>query len=397
MKASAAAQLTGWVRVELRGMYVWRLLDACAAQGLRTEDLCPLPPQGAACTLRLTDLPALRPLVRRYACRLHIRDRGGLPVLLGRFRGRFMLPAGALAMVAAFWALTGFIWSVEVTGNESLSAGQILRAAAPWGVRLGAPISGVHNEELRNGVLRELDTLSWITVRFEGSHAVVEVRERRMPPAVMDDDVPCDIRAAQSGLVTMVRVRQGTAEVQKGQTVEAGDLLVRGELRYRSNPGGWPEEYETVPVRASAEVFARVWQTAQTAAPLETQEKEYTGTQRTRWALILGRRRAELSFSADFCAADCDILTQRRDLRLFGTLRLPVSLVRETYMPYTCRRTETDPAALTEALKAEALAQLRGMTAGEQLTIDGVRTAVLRGAVYAAADGETVRNIVMSD
>ena len=393
MRAATAARLQGWVRTELRGMYVWRLLDACAAEGIAAADIRPLPPQGAVCTLTLPDFARLRPLARRYACRVHIRDRGGLPVRLGRFRGRYVLAAGTLLMLAVFRLLTGFIWTVEVTGNETVSAGQILRAAAAWGVRPGAPVSGVHNEELRNGVLRELDALSWITVRFQGSHALVEVRERRMPPAVADDGVPRDLYAAYPGLVTLVRVRQGTAQVEKGQMVEPGDLLVKGELRWRANPGGWPEEWAAEPVRADAEVYARVWLSARAAAPLEAYEKRPTGETRTRWTLVLGRRRWTLPGSADFCAAGCDILTQRRDLRLGASLRLPVSLIRETAAPYDRVLMPQDPEALAEALSARALAMLEAMTAGENLTVNGLRTAVVNGAVYATADGETVREI----
>ena len=396
MRVRLSLRLSGYVRAALRGTYAARVLDAAAREGLSIGDIRALPLPGAELTVRAADFRTLAVLARRYACRLHILRRGGLPFALRRQRGRLLLPLGTLLCAAVFWALTGFIWTIEVTGARDLSDGQILRAAAAWGVRIGAPISGVYNEELRNGMLRELPALSWVTVRFEGSHAVVEVRERRVPPEVADDGEPCDIRASASGMVTMVRVRQGTAEVQKGSIVEAGDLLVSGTLRYRTDPGGWPETYGTAPVRADAEVWARVWQTARAAAPLEAFEKRRTGEVRTRWTLILGRCRIGLTDSAAFFARGCDILETRWDLSLLPGVRVPFGVVRETILPYDRVRTQADESALTDFVTAQARARLEVLTAGEALTVTDTRAETSGGAVRAAVSGETVRDIALA-
>lgn len=395
MKRTLMDRLSGWVLVEIRGMYAGRVLDGCAREGLRVHDIRAEAGQRLCATVALPDFPRLRPLIRRNACRLHIRARGGLPFYTERLRGRFAFPVGLAASLAVFWALTGFIWSMEVTGNRTLSAGQILRAVEPYGVVRGARISSIHNEELRNRVLCDVPELSFITVRFEGSHAVIEVRERRVPPEVANEHEVCDIVAGQSGMITMLHARQGTARVQKGQLVEAGELLVAGELRYRTNPGGYMThaEYEEVPCRADAEVYARVWQTARAACPLETCEKVPSGRERTRWALVLGSRR--IALSRDIFSGGCDILISRYALEPLPGVRLPVTLVRERCIYYDRVPALSDERALTEALTEQARMRLESMTAGERLTVNHVRTAVLHGTVYASVTGETVRDIAV--
>ncbi len=385
------------MRVETRGMYARRVLDACAKAGIGIYDIEAAAPQKLRFTVPLTDFPALRPFVRKNACRMHIVRRGGLPFWLASMRGRFGFLLGAALSIAVFWCLTSFIWTIEVVGNETLSAGQILRALEPYGVVRGAAITSIHNEEVRNGILCDLPELSFLTVRFEGSHAVVEVRECRIPPEVADDDEPCDIVAGEAGLITMIHTRQGTAVAAKDKIVAKGDLLVAGEMRYRLHPGGYRayEEYGTFPVRADADVYARVWQTARAAAPLETYEKVDAGRTDIRWAVVFGSLRINLYFSTDIFRADCDIITTRWNVEPLSGVRLPVTLVRETCTYYDRVTAVSDEAALTEALTAEASRLLAAMTAGERLTVNGTRTATIHGTVYASVTGETVRNIAV--
>ncbi|MDY5016862.1 MAG: sporulation protein YqfD [Eubacteriales bacterium] len=398
MRTSIVRAAAGYVRVEVRGMYARRVLDACARESLGISDIEAAGPQRLRFSVPLTGFPELRPIVRKNACRLHIVSRGGLPFWLRSMRERAGFFIGAALCVAVFWCLTSYIWTIEVVGNETLSSAQILRALEPYGVVRGAAIASVHNESVRNGVLCDLPELSFLTVRFEGSHAVVEVRERRVPPEVADDGAYCDIVAAEAGLVTMVRARQGTAAVTENMLVEKGDLLVAGEMRYRLHPGGYRayEEYGVFPVRADADVLARVWKTARAAAPLETFEKIGTGRKKVRWALVFGARRVNLYFSTDIFESGCDIITARRNFEPLSGVRLPVTLVRETCTYYDRIASVSDEAALTESLKEEALRMLEEMTAGARLTVNNIRTAVLHGTVYATATGETVQNIAVS-
>lgn len=389
--------LRGYVRVRVRGMYCARLLSACADADIPIYHLVPSDRQEIAFTVKLSDFPRLHDPVLRNACRLHIVERGGLPFYLHRMRPRIVFFAGFAAILILFHLLTGYIWTFEVTGCETVSAGQILRILEEEGVRRGTPIDTINPVSLRNRILCKHHELIFLTMRFEGSHAVVEVHERRFPPEIADDNVPRDLTASHSGLVTSVLLRQGTALVSPGDLVEAGDMLIGGFLHipvYQPR-SSYTEEYTDIPVRADGEVYARVWTNYRTVCPLETASKRYTGETKSRFAAVFGGFRINLYFSSDNSSQNCDIIVSRKDLRILPGVRLPITLVRETASFYETVPTESDAEQLAQALSDAALSGLKTLTYGERLTVNRIRTSTVNGAVHASAVGETLRDIAI--
>ena len=62
----------------------------------------------------------------------------GLPLLARRCRARAGIFAGLLAGALLLWYLSGGLWELRVTGNETLGAEEILDALAEEGIRIGA-------------------------------------------------------------------------------------------------------------------------------------------------------------------------------------------------------------------------------------------------------------------
>lgn len=61
--------------------------------------------------------------------------KGGVPFLLHRYRKRTGLLAGLLAAVVLLGYMSGFVWKIEVTGNEAISTQEILAALDELGFR----------------------------------------------------------------------------------------------------------------------------------------------------------------------------------------------------------------------------------------------------------------------
>ena len=60
----------------------------------------------------------LHKAARQAGGRVRITARRGLPFFLRRLRGRWGLPIGAVAFALVLCVLSGFIWDVQVVGNN---------------------------------------------------------------------------------------------------------------------------------------------------------------------------------------------------------------------------------------------------------------------------------------
>ena len=81
-----------------------------------------------------------------------------------------------------------------MTGNETLTTGQILRCLDECGVRPGTYWPALSNDLVRNDMILCLPELRWLTVNVHGSRAEVIVREKDPLPDITPDTVesfPC--------------------------------------------------------------------------------------------------------------------------------------------------------------------------------------------------------------
>ena len=161
---------------------------------------------------------------------VRVETRRGLPSLLRRYRRRIGIPVGVALAAALLFALSGRLWEVTVTGNETLSDDEILDVMEEAGITPGAPLRKIDVKEAEQTAQNRLPTLSWIAVNITGCKAAVEVREIIQQPEMTDETDYADLIAAMDGLIVRADVLEGAGQPKIGEPVVKGDLLVSGTI-----------------------------------------------------------------------------------------------------------------------------------------------------------------------
>ena len=340
-------RLQGQVRIRIESAFPERMLNLCGARNLAFWDLEWENPTTFTCRVSRQDYYALRRAVKNMDCTLTVVKKEGVPFFLGRFRRRQVLLAGlALCGMLLFFG-SFFIWDFTVEGNETVTREEILRALQKNGVHLGTFAFSLDTEDLRNHVLLDIPELAWITVNVSGCRAYVQVRERVPAPDLVNKRLPTNVVARRDGLVRKVQALDGIACVLPGVSVEEGQLLISGV-----------EDTETFGARILAgmgTVEARTWYTLSTVMPLESVQKQYTGEEDVRCALVIGTQRVKFFPNSSIEGSNYDKITKRQPCSLFG-LALPVTWVTETYRYYETVPQEMDPTQ-AEAAAEEILTE----------------------------------------
>lgn len=299
--------LCGSVRLEVCGAHPERVLNACADAGVACTASEPVDAYTLRFTVRERCADTAAALARRCQCTVKTVSRRGLPRLLrraARYRG---LCAALLLLMLAVSVSSLFVWRIDVTGNEALTTGQILRCLDACGVRPGTYWPGLSNDLVRNDMILRLPQLRWLTVNVRGSCAEVIVREKDPLPDITPDDTPVSIYAAATGVILHMDVYAGEARVAPGAAVEPGDVLVSGAV---GDLGGGVR-----PVCARAEIRARTRQELTGQIALTESEKQSARGGRTRWALRVGKKRINLICKLVDCLEKCLIC---RHIRRFA-------------------------------------------------------------------------------
>ncbi len=315
--------LWGGVRVRISGAAPEKFLNSLSEAGIECYDTEPLDEFTLLAGLRRRDLGRARSCAARSQCDIRVVRERGAPALGRRLRRRMALLAAGVICFALLAASSLFVWDIEVTGCESVSEGEVLRALAEAGARPGSFWPGWDAGAIANHVLLAVPELAWAGVSVSGSRAEVKVRERTAPPELMD--VPGSVAARATGIIESMEVFSGAPLVSVGDAVAEGETLVSGSVTGASG--------NTRQVHASARVIARSFTELTVSAPLEAREAA-DAPARTRWAVAVGGRRFNFFPGSSQTPPGCGKIITEYPLAVEGVFTLPVTLLRETVAAY---------------------------------------------------------------
>lgn len=379
----------GYVRVAVRGVHPERVLNACAEAGIPVQEAEPAEDYLLRVTVPERRFARVRELAEHCQCTAEAEARGGAPKLLRRAR-RHRLLLGLLAVcIAAVLASSLFVWDVEVTGNETVSTGTILRELEAYGVKPGSYWPRFSNDLIRNHMILKIPELQWLAVQIRGSCAEVVVREKTPKPEVVDNDAPVSLYAGASGFILDMEVLGGEARVAPGDLVTEGDLLVSGAM---TDLGGGIR-----PAHALGSIRARTLYELTAQQPLSRTVKTQSGRAKSRWALVAGKKRINFYQSSGISDTECDKIYFEYAFSIPGVFRLPVSLVREQVQPFETEEISVSQDAARAALEQALMQQLQARIGEDGAIVSSAFTAAERdGALIVTLRAECEQEIGVS-
>lgn len=314
--------IMGYVVIRVEGLNLERFINLAIAKGIYLWDVKRKSYTILEAKVSCRGYKLFRDLVKRVNCRVSVIEKRGCPFLLHKILRRKMLLAGGVCALMLMYAVTSFIWVVEVKGNEKLSDEEIVRELKNLGLEPGVFKYFLDVREIENKLIIRMDRLSWVGINIVGTKAIVDIVERVDPPEMIDKETPCNLVARRDGIINKIFVFQGEPAVREGDTVKAGQLLISGVV---SKPG--------MPLRlvhAMGIVEARTWYQAQEVQSLVRKVRVRTGAVEERLKIRIGEHTVNINPSR-VPFQKYDKITQAKRLLGWRNIILPVELVIEKY------------------------------------------------------------------
>ena len=346
--------LLGLVTFQVTGAQPEDFLNLCAQRNLALwrmvqQDRFTLVVQTTAHQAR-----QLEGLAQGAGFQTEVTGRRGLPFFLWRFRKRYALLAGLVLCLVLFGVGSRTILTVDVTGNQALSA-------------VGTYAPSIPVREVENRMMLAMDQLTFFSLNLHGTRAEVIVREREEGPDLRPEGEPSDVVAAADGIITHIEPWAGDAQ---GDAVCQGDVLISGVMDLDPIPPS-TESLGTRIVHAEGKVLARTWRTLTAQIPLTATEKVYTGERTTRYTLSLMGKRVKIFGKSGIPYETYDTITEQAAWTPIPGKTLPLVWEKETYRAYTLESVAVDPDQAEALLRAQLLAALEEqMDQGKVLQTD---------------------------
>ena len=327
--------ITGRLLVFLRGGDAERFFSLCVRKQIPLS--APAPADGGfRFFLPCRAFSSLRPLARRTGVRLHILKKEGLPFLLRPLKARPGLWGGGLLALGILYALSFFLWSVEVTGVSPGTARLILSSLSEKGLHTGAFLPSIDPVDLKSRLLIELDELDWVAVNLRGTHAQILAVESPPKPSnqSLSAAAPADLIAKKNGVILDTHILRGEQLIFRGAAVQKGEIIASHEV-HGVIPGSKELSGAVRYVHAAGEVIARTEGDVAVYMPSSRLTKRFTGREYTENRLFFAGIPIKFSKSYGNPYGNSDIIKTRLDLSLPGGRALPVALEKTQSTEFT--------------------------------------------------------------
>lgn len=317
--------LLGYVDVEIEGYYIERFMNLCASQNIMLWKLSYINKTILHARLIKKDFKRLRSICRKTGCVIKIKKKNGIPFILNKYKKRKIFVAFLVIVFFLTISLSGFIWNIEIIGNETILSNDILKIVNECGLNIGTWKKSINTKKIINDLRIKRDDIAWVGIEQKGTNVIIKIVEADKKPDIINEEEFCNIISDKDAMILKISAANGTPLVKEGDVVKKGDLLI----------GGWMDGKYTDRryLHAQGEVQAKVWYTNKQRVELIEMKKEETGNCEIGYSVNINK------FKINFYKRlskfkNYDTIEENKKLSIFSNFYLPIEIIKRTNNEY---------------------------------------------------------------
>lgn len=210
-----------------------------------------------------------------------IIEKKGLGNIFSKFAKRLGIAVGTIFSILLYCLFSNVLIDIRFVGEASEHRQEVVAVLKELGIKKGMFTFFLDIEKIENAVTK-VDGISFGQAQLKGSVLFIGGQTQLKEPDTEDAADYSPVVALCDGIVTRIVVQSGTALVEQGQTVKAGDTLI---APYTVSVQG--EETIYKPCRAKGEVFAKVYYSQSSVFYPVIFTQERTGEKKTYTDIII--------------------------------------------------------------------------------------------------------------
>jgi similar to stage IV sporulation protein len=232
--------------------------------------------------ISLRDYSSVEEVAQKTKTKIKVIGRKGFAFFLIKMRRRTALVGGVVVFVFILYYLSGFIWKIDIETENNLSPYEIRQQLTTFGIMPGVKKNKIDVYKLQENMIKSNENVMYFKARIEGARLYVSAVEKVTPPKVVQDNTPSNLVAKRDGQIVRVFTSAGSPAVKTGDTVKAGQVVVKGE---QGKVGS------TYVVHAKGNVIAKTFYEEIKTVTIKGVKKQRTGNEiENTYIKILGKK-----------------------------------------------------------------------------------------------------------
>ena len=336
--------LNNILEICVSGENVERFLNLCSFHDIKLSNITNIDNKYYM-NLSSEDFFKLKSIIKKSNVKVKITKKKGFLFQIKKQAKRKLFFITPFLCLLLLWISSHLLWGIRIEGNSAVTDDLIEEFLKEQGIYYGMPLSQIPIYKLKTNLRTKYDEITWVSIYLEGSYLQISLKERDTTEFTTNSSITGEnLVAPAAGTIESVLVRQGTAKVAAGDTVEKGDVLIEGKVLIPEQDGSIKE---TKYCKADGDVYIVYPYTIEEIISLEHVEKQYTGKTYQKYIFIWNNKLWEFpSFKVPFLKYDC--VTTPVNFQLLKIISLPLEIHQATYLDYVMIRQKY---MITEAKK----------------------------------------------
>lgn len=330
MEGKIFRYLKGYLCILIESPLPERFLNLCAFHKIPLWGLLPKE-NGYELCLLVRDFFRLRPIVRKTNTKLQVIGRYGMPFFFQKYKKRKAFPISIFISMGLLYALTLFVWQIEVSGLEIHDKEEIITFLKEENIQYGMFKGSIDCEEVEAAIRAKYNDIVWVGASLEGTNLHIQIKENTESyQEEQSIKAASDLVATKAGEVVSIVTRSGTPMVKEGQQVQAGQVLISGREERKDDAMtvvGYVEGY------ADGDVEIQSVASYEDSFEYKYQKKVYTKKKKTKFTLCFFQKKVPLLKGKHTFEA-YDTKEKRKTIVIGESFYLPVSYEKIQYVEY---------------------------------------------------------------
>lgn len=313
--------IIGYVRVKVEGYYIERFINICTNKKIVIWNLKRNKDINLELNVRTKEFRKIVKIAKKTKCRVSIVKKKGVPFILNRYRKRKLFGVAILFFIILIIVSSNFVWNIEIKSEDN-DFSNIEQDLTDSGLKIGVLKNKINTKEIINNVRLKRNDIAWMGIEIKGTNAIVKLVKAEEKPDIVKEDEYCNIVSDKPGIITKISAQNGTAQVNVGDTVNKGTVLI----------AGWIEgKYTGIRyVHSKGEIQAKVWYTKNKNINLKQEIKEKTGNIENKYTIKINNFEINLQKRVSKFKF-YDTINAEKKFKIFSDFYLPISIVKTTY------------------------------------------------------------------
>lgn len=339
-------RIKGYVLVEIEGFFTERFINLTLSKKIKIWDIEKNSYGVVTFKVAVNDFKKLRIIAKKSKCKMKIKSKKGLPFLIHKYRKRKIFVYLIFAIILLVIASNMFVWEIEIIGNFSMDINEIKAQLAEENICTGMLKKDVDTKKAKLNMELKRNDIAWIGISTKGNKITVEIIEKEIKEEKILEGMPCNIISDKEGVVHKIYVAEGVANVQKGDTINKGQILISGIVT--------SEHADPRKVHAEGEVLIKTWYTQKAKVLYERDIINKTGKKENKYIIKLGNYKINL-LNNDTKFEKYDTIISNKKLILLEKIELPIEVVKQTYEEINIETISHTKKQAEETAKNEAM------------------------------------------